>query len=71
MGDMTVLQMMKEARLCFVSGHFIEAILLATSLIEQTLSEELEGVASAQERRTLELMKVGAPALATAQRPAR
>ncbi|WJJ94248.1 hypothetical protein [Neopusillimonas aromaticivorans] len=48
--------MMEEARLCFVSGHFIGAILLATSFIEQTLSEELESIVPTQERRTLELM---------------
>jgi hypothetical protein len=56
MGEMAVLHMMEEARLCFVSGHFIGALLLATSFVEQTLSEELESVAPAQERRTFELM---------------
>ena len=56
MGDMTVLHMMEEARLCFISGHFVGAILLATSVIEQTLSEELEDVAPEQERRTFERM---------------
>ena len=55
-GEITVLHMMEEARLCFISGHFIGALLLATSFVEQTLSEELESFASAQERRTLELM---------------
>ncbi|WP_129782612.1 hypothetical protein [Peristeroidobacter soli] len=56
MGDMTVLHMKEEARDCFISGHFIGAILLATSFVEQTLSEELERVTTAQERRTFELM---------------
>lgn len=55
-GDMAVLHMMEEARLCFISGHFVGALLLATSFIEQTLSEELEGVVPAQERRTFEQM---------------
>ena len=36
--------------------HFVGAILLATSVIEQTLSEELEDVAPEQERRTFERM---------------
>lgn len=56
MGEIATLHMMEEARLCFISGHFIGALLLATSFVEQTLSEELESVAPAQERRTLELM---------------
>lgn len=56
MGDMAVLHMMEEARLCFISGHFIGAILLATSFIEQTLSEELESVVPAQDRHTLQGM---------------
>ncbi|MCE4513895.1 hypothetical protein [Xanthomonas hortorum] len=42
MGDLTILQMLEEARLCFVSGHFVGALLLATSFVEHTLSEELE-----------------------------
>lgn len=56
MGDMAVVHMMEEAKQCFVSGHFVGAILLATSVIEQTLSEELEGVAPEQERRNFERM---------------
>lgn len=56
MGDLVALHMMEEARLCFVSGHFVGAILLAMSFVEQTLSEELESVAPAQERRTFALM---------------
>lgn len=56
MGDMTALHMMEEARDCFTSGYFVGALLLATSFVEQTLSEELEGVTNAQERRTFELM---------------
>ncbi len=56
MGELALLHMLEEARLCFVSGHFVGALLLATSFIEQTLSEELENLVSAQERRTFELM---------------
>ncbi|CAD0340754.1 hypothetical protein ABQZ99_012440 [Xanthomonas hortorum pv. vitians] len=56
MGDLTILQMLEEARLCFVSGHFVGALLLATSFVEHTLSEELESLAPAQERHTFELM---------------
>lgn len=56
MGEMAVLHMMDEARLCFISGHFIGALLLATSFVEQTLSAELKSVAPAQERQTLKLM---------------
>ncbi|MBA0420045.1 hypothetical protein D7Y22_03595 [Stenotrophomonas maltophilia] len=56
MGELAVLHMLEEARLCFISGHFVGALLLATSFVEQTLSEELENVMSPQERRTFELM---------------
>nr|WP_312475955.1 hypothetical protein [Achromobacter ruhlandii] len=56
LGDMAVLHMMEEARQCFVSGYFVGAILLATSVLEQTLSEELEGAVPEQERRTFERM---------------
>jgi hypothetical protein len=56
MGELAVLHMLEEARLCFISGHFVGALLLATSFVEQTLSEELEDVVSPQERRTFELM---------------
>jgi hypothetical protein len=56
MGDMAVLHMMEEAKRCFISGYFIGALLLATSFVEQTLSEELESVAAAHERRTFETM---------------
>ncbi|MGZ9983155.1 hypothetical protein [Bordetella bronchiseptica] len=56
MGDMAALHMMEEARHCFISGYFIGTILLATSFIEQTLSEELAGVASEKERKTLATM---------------
>lgn len=56
MGDMAVLHMIEEARHCFVSGDFVGTILLATSVIEQTLSEEPEGVAPEEERRTFERM---------------
>lgn len=55
-GEMAVLHLMGEARLCFISGHFIGALLLATSFVEQTLSEELKSVAPSQDRRTLEAM---------------
>jgi len=56
MGELAVLHMLEEARLCFISGHFVGALLLATSFVEQTLSEELENMVPAQERRTFELM---------------
>jgi hypothetical protein len=56
MGELAVLHMLEEARLCFISGHFIGALLLATSFVEQTLSEELESVAPAKEQDTFELM---------------
>jgi hypothetical protein len=55
-GELTVLHMLEEARLCFISGHFVGALLLATSFIEQTLSEELANQVPANERRTFELM---------------
>jgi hypothetical protein len=56
MGELAMLHMLEEARLCFISGHFVGALLLATSFVEQTLSEELESVVPTQERRTFELM---------------
>src|SRR5574338_244388 len=56
MGEMALMHMLEEARLCFISGHFIGALLLATSVVEQTLSEELENVVAPKDRRTLELM---------------
>ncbi|MGS0567097.1 hypothetical protein [Xanthomonas oryzae] len=56
MGDLAVLHMLEEARRCFISGHFVGALLLATSFIEQTLSEELEKVATAKERSTFKRM---------------
>lgn len=55
-GDLTALHILEEAKNCFTSGYFIGALLLAASFVEQTLSEELEGVANAQERRTFEVM---------------
>jgi hypothetical protein len=55
-GELAALHMLEEARHSFVSGHFIGALLLVTSFVEQTLSEELEGLVPAQERRSLELM---------------
>ncbi|WP_238408522.1 hypothetical protein [Xanthomonas citri] len=56
MGDLAVLHMLKEARLCFISGHFVGALLLATSFIEQTLSEELEKVAPKKKWGTFKQM---------------
>nr|WP_228737685.1 hypothetical protein [Xanthomonas euvesicatoria] len=60
MGDLAVLHMLEEARRCFISGHFVGALLLATSFIEQTLTEELEKVATAKERsKFTDMIKVG------------
>lgn len=55
-GEIAALHMMEEARLCFISGHFIGALLLAASFVEQTLSEELESIVPPQKCRTFELM---------------
>lgn len=56
MGELAIGHMLEEARQCFISGHFIGSMLLASSFVEQTLSEELECVVPAPERRTFELL---------------
>jgi hypothetical protein len=50
MGAVEAMQLMEEARVSFISGHFVAALLLAASFIEHTLSEELESVLPAKSR---------------------
>lgn len=41
MGPLEPLRLMEEARVCFVSGQFIAALLTATAFIEHTIEDEL------------------------------
>lgn len=50
MGAVEATQLMEEARVSFISGHFVATLLLAASFIEHTLSEELESVLPAKKK---------------------
>lgn len=41
MGPVEELALLREARECFVEGHYIATLMLATALIEHVISEEL------------------------------
>ena len=59
-GEMTVGLVLEEARHCFVAGHFISTVLLATCFIEHTLSEELENIGQKNERENFySMIKAG------------
>ena len=40
-GPVDTLRLIEEARVCFVSGHFLATLLLVTSFVEHTLADEL------------------------------
>lgn len=48
------LSLLEEARVCFVNGNFIAALLVATSYIEQVLVSELEAQSIGGSRETLQ-----------------
>lgn len=41
MGPVEAMDLLREARECFVEGHYIATLMLATALIEHVISEEL------------------------------
>ena len=53
-GRLEPLSLLEEARVCFMNGNFIAALLTATSFIEQTLVVELEERAVVGPRGTLQ-----------------
>ncbi len=48
-----MLNLLEEARVCYVNGNYIAVLLTATAFIEQTLVEELEALAIIGPRETL------------------
>lgn len=42
MGEMEPMQLLREARACYVEGHFMATILAAAAHVEHNLAEELE-----------------------------
>jgi len=42
MGEVELMNLLREARECFVDGHYIATLVLATALIEHVIAEELE-----------------------------
>lgn len=53
-GAVEALALLEEARVCFIQGQFIATLLVATSFIEHTLAEELEGEFPLKKRPTVE-----------------
>lgn len=47
-GSVEVISLLNEARDCFVEGHYIASLILATAVIEHLLSEELVSVGKAK-----------------------
>jgi hypothetical protein len=47
MGEVELMNLLREARECFVDGHYIATLMLATALIEHVITEELERVGKA------------------------
>ena len=47
MGEVELMNLLREARECFVDGHYIATLMLATALIEHVIAEELERVGKA------------------------
>jgi hypothetical protein len=46
-GEVELMNLLREAQECFVDGHYIATLLLATALIERVIAEELERVGKA------------------------
>lgn len=55
-GTPEALALLEEARVSFIYGLFISTLLVATSFIEHTLAEELEGEFPLKKRPTLEVL---------------
>lgn len=55
-GPMDTLRLLEEARLCFISGHFVAAVMLATSFVEHALADELGELSLIKGKPTLERM---------------
>lgn len=47
MGEVEMLNLLREARECFVDGHYIATLMLATALIEHVIHEELDRIGKA------------------------
>ena len=56
MGPVDTLRVMKEASDCFVNGHFVATLMLATAFVEHTLFDELldRNIVSENSKPTLE-----------------
>lgn len=48
MGPVEAMNLLREARECFVEGHYIATLMLATALIEHVISEELVSASKAK-----------------------
>lgn len=55
-GAVDTLRLVEEARVCFISGHFVAAVLLSTSFVEHTLADELNELGLIKGKPTLERM---------------
>ena len=48
-GSVDTLRLMEEARACFIGGHFVAVLVLVTSFVEHTLSDELQELGLAKD----------------------
>ena len=48
MGPVEAMSLLQEARECFIEGHYIATLMLATALIEHVISEELVSTCKAK-----------------------
>lgn len=49
-GEVEMLNLLREARECFVDGHYVATLMLATALIEHVIHEELDSIGMAKLR---------------------
>jgi hypothetical protein len=55
-GPMDTLRIIEEARRCYIHGHFVATVMLATAFLEHTLADELEHLGLLKGKPTLERM---------------
>ena len=53
-GPIDTLRILEEARLCFICGHFVATVMLATSFLEHTLADKLGDLNLIKGKPTLE-----------------